>query len=207
MSKYLAELLSMEGIKHPCVLAAIEQTDRKQFLPESIKELHKANRPLPIGHGQTSSQPYIVARMTELLLGDKDRLHKVLEIGTGSGYQGAILSKLADEVQTIEHIKPLYEQVRTRFKVLGYDNIVTHYGDGYLGWPNEAPYDGIIVTAAAPKIPQALKEQLAEGGRMVIPVGLAGGSQQLEVVEKQKNELNLTHDDLVIFVPLVPGVQ
>lgn len=205
MSKTLAELLKMEGIKNPAVLTAIANTDRREFLPLDLQDLAELNRPVPIGHGQTISQPFIVARMTELLLGEKSHLNNVLEIGTGSGYQAAILAGFADKVVTIEHIKSLYEDATARLKQLHYDNVDVQFADGYLGWPAAAPYDGIIVTAAAKDIPPALIEQLALHGRLIIPVGESRAYQELILVTRNETGISRAVYDPVLFVPLLPG--
>lgn len=206
MDKRLAliEELKREGIHHSDILNAIKVVPREIFVPEEVKSFAYENEPLPIGESQTISQPYIVARMTELLLGDAP-LKNVLEIGTGSGYQAAILSRLVDHVYTIERILPLLARAKQCFNQLGYDNIHTLYGDGYNGWPEHAPYDGIIVTAAAPFIPEALKDQLAEGGRMIIPVEMSSGSQQLVLLVRNSGEFEIELYDPVIFVPMLHG--
>jgi len=164
------------------VLEAMKTVKRHKFVPE--EHLHRAynNRPLPIGHGQTISQPYIVALMTDLLNLSPD--DTVLEIGTGSGYQAAILGRLVDRVFSIEIIKALHRQATSRLEKLGYDNVTTRHGDGYYGWQSHAPYDAIIVTAAPSHIPPPLTEQLASGGRMVIPVGHPLRTQRLLLLQK-----------------------
>lgn len=205
MSQALVELLKLEGIKNPAVLAAIANVDRSAFLPQDMQHLAELNHALPIGHGQTISQPFVVARMTELLLGEREHLSKVLEIGTGSGYQAAILSSLADSVISIEHIKPLYEQAKLRLQNLDFKNIDVHFADGYLGWKLAAPFDAIIVTAAAQKIPQPLIDQLALHGRMVIPVGESRSYQELILVKRDVDGLHYEVFDPVVFVPLLPG--
>jgi protein-L-isoaspartate(D-aspartate) O-methyltransferase len=160
------------------------------------------NGPLPIGHGQTISQPYIVALMTDLLAPEAD--HKILEIGTGCGYQTAILSRLCATVYTVEVVRELAETAADRLQSLGYRNVEFHIGNGYAGWPDHAPYDGIIVTAAASRIPSALVEQLKPGGRLVIPVGEPYGFQHLVLVEKDGQDEIRTRTILgVAFVPLV----
>ena len=184
----------------PRVMSAIAATPRDKFVPEIYLDSAYDNAPLPIGYGQTISQPYIVALMTDLLELEEDA--KVLEIGTGSGYQAAILSSLCDQVYTIEYVPELAEVANARFKELGYDNIKCIAGNGYDGWPEYAPFDGIIVTAAATHIPEALIEQLKTGGRMVIPVGAQNRYQELTLIEKDENgELGIRGVLGVAFVP------
>lgn len=180
-------------------------TPRHLFVDEAMSHHAYEDIPLPIGFGQTISQPYIVAKMTEALMGGNSRLDKVLEIGTGSGYQAAVLSSLVSKVYTIERIKDLYELSKRRFRQLRLNNIYSKYDDGTIGWPEHAPYNGIIVTCAAKDIPRALLDQLAVGGRLVIPVETENLSQQLRIVARENNEYNTTYLDLVRFVPLVPG--
>jgi protein-L-isoaspartate(D-aspartate) O-methyltransferase len=183
----------------PRVLAAMNDTPRHLFVPESHQAEAHLNRPAAIGYGQTISQPFIVALMTDLL--DLTPDDSVLEIGTGSGYQTAILSRLAARVCTIENCEPLAERSADLFGRLGLSNVVARVGDGYLGWPDEAPFDAIIVTAAPPSIPQPLVDQLKPGGRMVLPVG--GASQQLIVVEKKRDQSTILREIIpVCFVPL-----
>lgn len=183
------------------VMAAMAKVPRHRFVPASYGALAYANRPLPIGHGQTISQPYIVALMTELL--DVDPGNTVLEIGTGSGYQAAVLAELVDRVYTIEIVAPVGEKAAALLKELGYKNIETRIGDGYHGWPERAPFDAIIVTAAAPQVPPALVAQLKPGGRMVIPVGAEGDVQFLQVMVKRADGTVSTEPSLPVrFVPL-----
>ena len=185
----------------PEVMAAMRQTSREEFVPEDLQAYAYDNGPLPIGHGQTISQPYIVALMTDLL--QPTQQHCVLEVGTGSGYQTAILSQLVKQVYTIELVKELGEAAEERLKRLQYHNIEIRVGNGYLGWPEHAPYDGIIVTAAASHIPPALIKQLKPGGRMVIPVGLPYMHQELMLIEKDEEDNTHVKDILgVAFVPL-----
>lgn len=185
----------------PAVLAALESVPRHRFVAANLQDVAYANRPLPIGQSQTISQPFIVALMTELL--EPRPEHRILEIGTGCGYQAAILAQLVKEVFTVEIIEPLSEFARHMCcSELGYQNIHFKVGDGYKGWPEREPFDGIIVTAAAPEIPQPLIEQLKPGGRMVIPVGEMGGHQSLKLVEKNLDgELSVSEKLDVAFVP------
>jgi protein-L-isoaspartate(D-aspartate) O-methyltransferase len=184
------------------ILQAIGTVPRNKFVPAELKRYAFINGPLPIGFGQTISQPYIVALMTDLLQPEKS--HAILEIGTGSGYQTAILSLLAKEVYTVEVIEALSAAAVAHFKELRYANIKTHIGNGYAGWPEYAPYDGIIVTAAATHIPEALVKQLKPGGRLVIPVGLPYHHQELMLLEKLRDgQTKVTKILDVAFVPLV----
>jgi protein-L-isoaspartate(D-aspartate) O-methyltransferase len=189
------------GIKDTRVLEAMRKVKRHLFVPPIYRPLAYADGPLPIGMGQTISQPYIVALMTELL--DLKGNEKVLEIGTGSGYQAAILAELAKEVYTIEILEPLARQAEKLLTELGYRNIHVKIGDGFLGWPEKAPFDAIIVTCAPEEIPAALIEQLAEGGRLVIPVGVQW--QNLKLVQKTKGDLTTTDIIPVRFVPMRKG--
>jgi protein-L-isoaspartate(D-aspartate) O-methyltransferase len=182
------------------VLAAMAAVPRHEFVPADQVEQAYNDHPLPIGHGQTISQPYIVALMTELI--DLQPGERVLEIGTGSGYQAAILAQLTDQVYTIEIIPALAEQAQATFERLGYDEITAKQGDGYWGWEEHAPFEAIVVTAAPDHIPQPLVNQLADGGKMVIPVGPPGGYQSLWVVERQGEEIQRRNWGGVIFVPL-----
>lgn len=166
----------------PRVIDAIKQVPRHEFIPDKLQHLAYINGPVPIGCGQTISQPYIVALMTDLL--DTKPTDVILEVGSGSGYQAAVLSKLVTRVYSVEIIKQLAEQARNRLKVLGFDNVVIQNADGYYGWAEFAPFDGIIVTAAAPHIPQALIEQLKIGARLVIPIGWPHTYQELMLVRK-----------------------
>ena len=189
------------GVTDEDVLAAMETVPRHEFVPDHLQGQAYADHPLPIGHGQTISQPYIVALMTELLqLSNTDR---VLEVGTGSGYQAAILAQIVDEVYTIEIIEPLARQAEGRLKALGYEVIRVRNADGYFGWPEEAPFDGIIVTAAPDHVPQPLLEQLKVGATMVIPVGPVGGIQELwKITRLSEDEFQSVSLGGVRFVPL-----
>ncbi len=191
------------GVKDPKVLAAMKAVPRHLFVPERFRAYSYGDQPLPIGRGQTISQPYIVAYMTEALnLSGRD---KVLEIGAGSGYQAAILAEIAREVYTIEIIDVLGNRARKVLQGLGYKNVHVMIGDGYKGWPEKAPFDAVIVTCAPEKIPAALVEQLKEGGRMIIPVGPEGTIQKLVMAVKKKGKLNKENVMPVRFVPMVKG--
>ncbi len=165
----IEQQIKARGIKDPQVLNAIKSVERHEFVPKDQQHSAYADSPLPIGHGQTISQPYIVAYMTEQLNLEADE--KVLEIGTGSGYQAAVLAHIVSDVYTIEIVKPLCDQAKKRLKRLEYDNVHVMCGDGYKGWPKHAPFDAVILTAAAKTIPQPLIDQLAVGGRLIAPVG------------------------------------
>lgn len=187
---------------NPRVMNAMAEVLRENFVPSQYFPFAYNNGPLPIGHGQTISQPYIVALMTDLL--DLTEGSIVLEVGTGSGYQAAVLSRLAKQVYTIERVKELAESAGERLKELGYDNIEIRNRDGYMGWQEKAPFDGIIVTAAASHIPPALIEQLKPGGRMLIPIGLPHMYQELMLLTKDEDGTTHTESLLgVAFVPLI----
>ena len=188
------------GITSNKVINALQNVERHMFVPEENVQKAYEDRPLPIGHGQTISQPYIVALMTDML--DLNENDKVLEIGTGSGYQAAVLSEIVDQVYTIEIVEPLGKQARERLQKLGYDNVNVKIGNGYKGWPEQAPFDAIIVTAAPTEIPQPLKDQLAEGGKMIIPVG-ERFAQELVLLKKINGELRKKSIIPVRFVPMV----
>src|SRR5215471_1979324 len=188
----------------PGVLEAMGFVPRHEFVPEAVRHQAYADRPLPIGYGQTISQPFIVALMTDLLQVGPN--HVVLEIGTGSGYQAAVLARLAREVQTIEIIPALADAATQRLQRFGYNNVATRLGDGYYGWQEAAPFDGIIVTAAASQIPPPLIGQLKSGGRMVIPVGAPFALQHLFLVEVDAERKVRTRELLPVgFVPLSGG--
>lgn len=208
---YLAARLEMvstqlqsRGVRQTEILAAMQRVPRERFVPEPLRRHAYEDRALGIGYGATISQPYIVALMTELL--DVKRSHKVLEIGTGSGYQAAVLSELVREVYTIEIVPELAERARKVLEDLGVQRVTVRTGDGYWGWPEQAPFDRIMVTAAPPRIPQALMDQLALGGRLVAPEGDSPQSQQL-VILKKDGRGNLSRDVSipVVFVPMVPA--
>lgn len=190
----------------PRVMAALSNVPRHAFVPAESAALAYENVPLPIGHGQTISQPYIVAVMTDMLAPHPDDM--VLEIGTGCGYQAAVLAELVKKVYSIEYVPALAQEAAERLKRLGYHNIETRAGDGWLGWPEAAPFDGIIVTAAAPRIPRTLVAQLKPGRRMVVPVGEQGGYQVLTVVEKSASGEFVERATLpVAFVPMLGGTS
>ncbi len=184
----------------PAVLDAMGRVPRHRFVPAALRGLAYADRPLPIGEGQTISEPFIVALMTDLL--EPAPGDVVLEVGTGSGYQAAVLSGLVGKVHSIEIVEPLAQQAAERLAELGYGNVVVRQGDGYAGWPEAAPFDGIIVTAGADHVPKPLTEQLKPGGRMVIPVGPAGGNQQLLLIAKRPD--GTLRRRMVIPVRFVP---
>lgn len=197
--RMVATQLRARGLEDEAVLAAMARVPRHLFVPENISAFAYADEPLPIGRGQTISQPYIVAYMTEALrLGREDR---VLEIGTGSGYQTAVLAEVAGEVWTVELVEELSLRARAKLESLGYGNVHFRIGDGAAGWPEAAPFEGILVTAAPESIPAALEGQLAEGGRMIVPVGL--GTQELVLVERRGNSFRKQRLLGVRFVPLV----
>ena len=183
------------------VLGAMRTVPRHDFVDRYGARAAYANRPLPIGHGQTISQPFIVALMTDLM--EPEPGDRVLEIGTGSGYQAAVLSVLVDEVYTIEIIPALAESAAERLDALGYTNVFVKAGDGYYGWPEAAPFDGIVVTAVGPDIPESLVQQLKPGGRMVLPVGTQYTAQELTVVTRLEDGSHSAREVLpVAFVPL-----
>ncbi len=197
--KMVQEQIIARGVKNEKVIKALLEVPRHKFVPFQYRELAYIDRPLPIGHNQTISQPYIVALMTELL--NLKGGEKVLEIGTGSGYQAAILAELTREVYTIEILEPLAREAEKRLKKMGYENIKVKSGDGFLGWEKFAPFDAIIVTCAPGEIPPKLVEQLKEGGRMVIPVGER--FQELKLVVKEKGEVVARDIIPVRFVPMI----
>ena len=198
----LAQKLLVEGIKNQQVLRAIASSPRHIFVPEILAHKAYDNTALPIGQGQTISQPYIVAKMSELLLADGVP-DSILEIGTGSGYQTSILAQLTPKVFSVERIKSLQWQAKRRLRSMDLHNVSMKHGDGWQGWQSKAPFQAIIVTAAPTKVPQALLEQLADGGRLIIPVGEQ--SQVLKLITRQGDEFNEQQIEAVRFVPLVPG--
>jgi len=197
----LLQQLRDEGIRDERVLQALRDVPRHLFIDEALASRAYENTALPIGYGQTISQPYVVARMTEALLAGR-RLHRVLEIGTGSGYQAAVLAGLVDEVYTVERLEPLMKQARKRLRELGYRNVHVKLSAVGIGWPQHAPYDGILVAAAPVELPAALLEQLAPGGFLVAPVG-GPAMQELRLV--RRTDEGFTHERLewVNFVPLI----
>jgi len=194
------EQLKPRGVHDERVLAAMAKVPREEFVPENLRNRAYADGPLPIGHDQTISQPYIVAFMTEQL--HPQPTDKILEIGTGTGYQAAVLAELVKDVYTIEIVDPLAKEASARLARLDYNNAHVKVGDGYQGWPEVAPFDGIIVTCAPDKVPQPLAQQLKEGGRMIIPVGTTMMDQQLYLLEKKNGELAQTAILPVRFVPM-----
>ena len=200
----LVQTLRNEGIKDERVLKAITQVPRHKFIDEALSSRAYENTALPIGQSQTISQPWIVARMTEALL-DGGNPQKILEVGTGSGYQAAILSHLVPKVFTVERIDELLKLARRRFHKLRLNNIYVRYADGHLGWPSQAPFDGIMVTAAAQAVPEELLEQLAIGGLLVIPIE-NNGYQRLITVRRTEDGFEETDLGAVVFVPLLSGL-
>ena len=200
----LVQTLRKEGIKDERVLKAITQVPRHKFVDEALSSRAYENTALPIGQSQTISQPWIVARMTEALL-NGGQPQKVLEVGTGSGYQAAILSHLVPTVFTVERIDELLKFARRRFHALRLNNIYVRYADGHLGWPSQAPFDGIMVTAVAQSVPPELLDQLGVGGLLVIPVE-RHGQQRLIAVRRTEDDFEETDLGGVVFVPLLSGL-
>jgi protein-L-isoaspartate(D-aspartate) O-methyltransferase len=200
----MIDALRREGIRDERVLGAMTEIPRHAFVEEGIASRAYEDTPLPIGHGQTISSPTIVALMTQLLL-EKGPMGKVLEVGTGCGYQTAVLAKLVKEVYTLERIAPLMDKARRHLRDLRIYNVRFKHVDGHNGYPEGAPYDGILIAAAASHVPPALKAQLAVGGRMVIPVGIE--DQWLYVVDRTETGFTEQKREAVRFVPLVPGVS
>ncbi len=204
--RMVRQQIEARGVRDPRVLEAMRTVRREQFVPESIRTYAASDSPLPIGFEQTISQPYIVAYMTEMLALDSD--HRVLEIGTGSGYQTAVLATLCDHVYSIEIVPELAERSAKILQELDYRNVSVRLGDGYLGWPEHAPYDRIIVTAAPPQLPQALVDQLATQGRLVAPVGRNPDAQKIVLVTKDARGNVRQQDQLPVrFVPMVRGTD
>ncbi len=199
------EQMEARGIENCDVLRVMRLTPRHLFVPEEARSVAYADHPLPIGSGATISQPYIVALMTELLAPQKE--HRVLEIGTGSGYQAAVLAQLCRHVYSIEIVPELADAARRRLAELRYSNVTVRQGDGYLGWPKQAPFDRIVVTAAPEEVPQSLVDQLSPGGRLVVPVG-SGWSQELILLEKHKDgSVHRSSVAPVMFVPMRSGAH
>lgn len=200
--RLVRESIEARGIRNPAVLRAMRETPRHEFMPPEVRKFAYEDRPVPIGHGQTISQPSLVALMTDVLDVSKD--HRVLEIGTGSGYQAAVLSAVAKEVYTIEIVPELARSSAETLKRLGYRNVFTREGNGYEGWPEQAPFDRVILTAAPPELPQVLVDQLKPGGKLVAPVGPTTMEQELLLVEKSKDGNVRKRSILPVrFVPMV----
>jgi protein-L-isoaspartate(D-aspartate) O-methyltransferase len=200
----MVERLRADGIKDEVVLEVMGSVPRHIFVDEALASRAYDDTPLPIGFGQTISSPYIVARMTELILAGAPNLNKVLEIGTGCGYQSAVLAKLCQEVYSVERIEPLLDRARVHLRELKITNVKCKHSDGNLGLAAVAPFDGILMAATATRVPPALKEQLVVGGRLVMPVGVA--DQYLYVIERTADGYNETRHEQVRFVPLLPGL-
>jgi len=198
----LAQKLQNEGISNPDVLQAVAHTPRHIFVPEILAHKAYDNTALPIGQGQTISQPYIVAKMSELLLAE-GRPRNILEIGTGSGYQTSILAQLTDKVFSVERIKALQWQAKRCLRAMDLHNVSMKHGDGWQGWQSKGPFEAIIVTAAPASVPPALLEQLTDGGRLIIPVGEQ--TQILKIITRNGETFNEQQVEAVRFVPLVPG--
>ena len=192
--------IKAKGISDPNVLAAMQAVPRHNFVPPNLLSAAYADRPLPIGEGQTISQPYVVALMSEILELAKD--HRVLEIGTGSGYQAAVLAQVVNTVYSIEIKEKLYHRASKTLKSLGYNNIKTRHDDGYFGWPQAAPFDAVMITAAIDHIPPPLIKQLKDGGRLALPLGNPFSYQNLVLVTKQGDDLTVEHITGVLFVPM-----
>ena len=201
--RMIQEQIVARGVRSPAVIDALRAVKRHLFVPANVRSQSYSDGPLPIGEGQTISQPYIVALMTELL--NAGKTSKILEIGTGSGYQAAILGQICGEVYTIEIVDVLCRRSADLLKELGYDNVFVRCGDGFAGWPEKAPFDGIIVTAAPPDVPPPLIEQLAEGGRLVIPVGV--NWQELKVLTRENGKIKTKDVIPVRFVPMTGEAQ
>lgn len=202
-TRMVTEQIEARGVKDPATLGAMRTVPRQAFVPAASSADAYGDHPLAIGHGQTISQPYIVAFMTEAL--GLQRGATVLEVGTGSGYQAAVLAQIADRVYSVEILAALADEARARLDKLGYRNVQVRVGDGYQGWPEAGPFDGIIVTAAAPRVPDPLKAQLKDGGRLVIPVG--DESQELMVVTRRGDSYEERRILPVRFVPMTGKVR
>jgi protein-L-isoaspartate(D-aspartate) O-methyltransferase len=199
----LVQRLREQGIRSPEVLDRIRNVPRHIFVDEALSSRAYEDTALPIGHGQTISQPYIVARMTEALL-EGGPLFNVLEVGTGCGYQTAVLAPLVDKLYSIERIEPLLKRAKERIRELGVKNVRFRHGDGYRGWPTHAPYDGMLVAAAPLRVPDALLEQLKVGGRLIVPVG-PEGAQELVRFTRREQKIERQNLGPVAFVPLLEG--
>lgn len=197
--------IQARGIKDPAVLAAMNKVPRHRFVPRGFRHRAYADHPLPIAEGQTISQPYVVALMTELL--ELKPTHRVLEIGTGSGYQAAVLAEIVKEVYSIEIRQPLAESSGKLLQDLGYKNVKVKYGDGYFGWQVHAPFDAIIITAAANHIPPPLIKQLKNGGRFILPLGSTTYYQMLTLIKKEGEQVRMKQYGSVSFVPMVGEVR
>lgn len=203
--RMVKEQIKARGIDDPRLLSAMGKVPRHLFVPPEYRDSAYEDRPLPIGYGQTISQPYIVALMTHhLQLKPTDR---VLEIGTGSGYQAAVLAELVKEVYTIEIIPELAREASERLKELGYENVHVKCGDGFFGWPEHAPFDAIIITCAAPEVPPRLVDQLREGGRMILPLGADPFYQTLTLITKRDGKLEKRRITGVVFVPMTGEIE
>ena len=201
--RMVADQIESRGIRNPDILRVMRSTPRHLFVPTNVRSMAYEDRPLPIGYRATISQPYIVALMTELLAPAKK--HRVLEIGTGSGYQAAILGQLAAEVYTVEIVPELARSAAKTLRELGYTNITVRQGDGYKGWPERAPFDGIMVTAAPPELPEALITQLSRGGRLVAPIGSMWDQELIVIEKKADGTIKRRSVCPVSFVPMKPA--
>ena len=203
LREQMVRLIEDRGVRSPDVLRVLRATPRHLFLPPDLQSRAYEDRPLPIGYDATISQPYIVALMTELL--EPAKAHRVLEIGTGSGYQAAVLAQLAGHVYTIEIVPGLAQSAQQTLRRLGYSNVTVRQGDGYRGWPQEAPFQRVILTASPPEIPPTLIDQLARGGRLVAPVGRPGDQELVLIEKKADGTLRRRNMGPVAFVPMKPG--
>lgn len=197
--------IAARGVRDERVLAAMRSVPRHRFVPDSLDRQAYSDHPLPIGHNQTISQPYVVAVMTELVAPAPD--DRALDVGTGSGYQAAVFAELVSQVYSIEIVPELGKQARQRLKALGYDNVTVRIGDGYQGWAEKAPFDVVVLAAAPPEIPQPLIDQLAKGGRMALPVGSAGRQELLLIEKDEQGEITRRRISSVAFVPMTGRAQ